>query len=130
MIGKTLGWILWIVVLLSPVLAHAATGGGGLPWETPLQTLSNSISGPVAYGLSIVGLVASGGVLILIGGELNHFVRTVVQVVMVIAFIIAGKNTMAAFGWGSGAEIGHAKELRGKEVIYAADASEDPQSRR
>src|SRR6516162_720050 len=71
--GKLLGKLLLVVALLLPVAAHAATGGGGLPWETPLQTLANSISGPVAYGLSLIGLGVSGGVLIYVGGELNHF---------------------------------------------------------
>jgi hypothetical protein len=33
--------------------------------------------------------VVSGGVLIFMGGELNHFARIVVQVVLVISFIIA-----------------------------------------
>jgi type IV secretion system protein TrbC len=125
---KKLGTLLVIVALLTPAAAHAATGGGGLPWETPLQTLSNSISGPVAYGLSLIGLVVSGSVLIFMGGELNHFARTVVQVVLVISFIIAGKNTMSTFGWGAGAEIAAAKQTRTEGVRYAASAGQDSQS--
>jgi type IV secretion system protein VirB2 len=115
--------------VLVPMAAHAATGGGGLPWETPLVTLSNSISGPVAYGLSLIGLVVSGGVLIFMGGELNHFARIVVQVVLVISFIIAGKNTMSTFGWGAGAEIGARKHTCSERVAYVAGAGQDPQSR-
>jgi len=119
--------LLVLALLLPAVAAHAATGGGSLPWETPLQTLSNSISGPVAYGLSLIGLVVAGGVLIFLGGELNHFARVAVQVVLVISLIIAGKNTMSAFGWGAGAQIG-SEEAKG--VVHAASASDDPQSRR
>jgi type IV secretory pathway VirB2 component (pilin) len=126
MMGKALGWILWMLAMLSPVVAHAATGGGGLPWETPLQTLSNSISGPVAYGVSLIGLVVCGGVLIMMGGELNHFARTVIQAVLVISFIVAGKNTMSTFGWGAGAEIGNRVELRGEDVEYVS-AGQNPQ---
>ena len=104
--NKRLGLLLTLSVLLIPIVGHAATaGGGGLPWETPLQTLSNSISGPVAYAASLIGLVVAGCVLIFMSGELNHFARMVVQVVLVISFIIAGKNTMTTFGWGAGAEI-------------------------
>jgi type IV secretory pathway VirB2 component (pilin) len=124
--GKMLGKVLVMIALLVPVAAHAATGGGGLPWETPLQTLGNSISGPVAYGLSLIGLVVSGGVLIFMGGELNHFARIVVQVVLVISFIIAGKNTMSTFGWGAGAEIGANKQIKG--VIYVVGTGQNPQS--
>jgi len=115
-----------MVVLLSPVVAHAATGGGGLPWETPLQTLSNSISGPVAYGVSLIGLVVCGGVLIMMGGELNHFARTVIQAVLVISFIVAGKNTMSTFGWGAGAQIGNRVEIRGEGVKYVS-SGQNPQ---
>jgi type IV secretion system protein VirB2 len=118
-----------MLALLLPVAAHAATGGGGLPWETPLQTLGNSISGPVAYGLSLIGLVVSGGVLIFMGGELNHFARIVVQVVLVISFVIAGKNTMSTFGWGAGAEIGVKKHLYREAVVYVVGQGQDPQSR-
>ena len=62
------------------------------------------------------------------GGELNHFARTVVQVVLVISFIIAGKNTMSTFGWGAGAEIAAPKHIRAEGVVYAAGASQDSQS--
>jgi len=124
--GKIFGKVIVLFALLLPVAAHAATGGGGLPWETPLQTLSNSISGPLAYGLSLIGLVVSGGVLIFMGGELNHFARVVVQVVLVISFIIAGKNTMSSFGWGGGAEIGLNKQT--KVLAHVVSASQDPQS--
>jgi type IV secretory pathway VirB2 component (pilin) len=105
---RTLGLIVQlvgIITALAPVIVHAATGGGGLPWESPLQTLGNSITGPVAYGISIIGIVGAGGALIFAGGELNHFTRTTVLIVLVIALIIAAKNTMSAFGFGSGAEI-------------------------
>jgi type IV secretion system protein TrbC len=124
--GKVLGKIVLALVLLLPVAAHAASGGGGLPWETPLQTLSNSISGPVAYGVSLIGLVVCGGVLIMMGGELNHFARTVIQAVLVISFIVAGKNTMSTFGWGAGAQIGNPVEMRGEGVIYVS-SGQNPQ---
>ena len=118
------------LALMAPVAAHAATGGGGLPWEPPLQMLVNSISGPVAYGLSLIGLVVSGGVLIFMGGELNHFARIVVQVVLVVSFIIAGKNTMSTFGWGGGAEIGSNKHIYREGVVYVVGARQNPQGRR
>ena len=127
--GKMLGRLVVMFALSLPAAAHAATGGGGLPWETPLQTLGNSISGPVAYGLSLIGLVVSGGVLIFMGGELNHFARIVVQVVLVISFIIAGKNTMSTFGWGAGAEIGPKNHLYREGVVYVVGQGQDPQSR-
>ena len=94
-----------------------------------MQTLSNSITGPVAYGISIIGLVAAGGVLIFAGGELNHFTRTVVLIVLVISLIIAAKNTMSAFGWGAGAEITGSTNIRLRQgFVYGAATSQNSPS--
>jgi len=84
---------------------HAATGGSGLPWEAPLTTLANSVSGPVAYGLSIMGIVGVGGFLIFAGGMLGDLLRAILFIVLVIAMVIASKNTLSAFGFAAGAEI-------------------------
>ena len=59
------------IILLAPETAFAAIGGGGnLPYEPWLVTLRNSVTGPVAFTLAIVGIVVAGGILIF-GGELN-----------------------------------------------------------
>lgn len=92
-----------------------------MPWEAPLTTLSNSITGPVAYGVSIIGIVGAGGILIFAGGQVNEFLRAVLFCVLVIAFIIAAKNTMSAFGWGAGAEITRSKVVS-HGVVYGVAA--------
>jgi type IV secretory pathway VirB2 component (pilin) len=105
-----------IVLLLLVVVAgtaHAATGGGGLPWETPLQTLSNSVTGSVAYSCSLIGIVGAGGILIFAGGQVNEFLRAVLFLVLVIALIIAAKNTMTAFGFAAGATVAQVEYVRG-----------------
>ena len=77
--------VLFVVFLAAAAsTAHAATGGAGLPWEQPLTTLSNSVTGPVAYGVSLIGIVGAGGVLIFAGGMVNEFLRAVLFCVMVI----------------------------------------------
>jgi type IV secretory pathway VirB2 component (pilin) len=52
----------WLVYLLSgPSVAHAFTGlGGGMPWETPLDQLVSSLTGPVAKAIGIVSIVGVG----------------------------------------------------------------------
>jgi type IV secretory pathway VirB2 component (pilin) len=105
--------VLAVLFLLAPHTAHAATGGGGLPWETPLQTLSNSVTGSVAYSCSLIGIVGAGGVLIFAGGMVNEFLRAVLFCVLVIAFIIAAKNTMTAFGFAAGATVSQVEHVRG-----------------
>ena len=81
------------LVLLAPSLAHATTTGGNLPWDTPLQTLENDIKGPVAYGLALLGIVASGGMLIF-GGEISEFTRRLIYIVLVAAVILGAASLM------------------------------------
>jgi type IV secretion system protein VirB2 len=47
------GW-----ALVSSAVSYASTSTTGLPWETPLQTVKQSLTGPVAAGISVVGIAA------------------------------------------------------------------------
>jgi type IV secretory pathway VirB2 component (pilin) len=80
-------------VLVMPGLAHATTTGGNLPRDTPLQTLETDIKGPVAYGLALLGIVASGGMLIF-GGEISEFTRRIMYVVLVAAIILGAASLL------------------------------------
>lgn len=52
--------VAFILVVLSSVPAHAAlTGGSGLPMETTIQKLTTFATGPLAYGMLILGLVGA-----------------------------------------------------------------------
>ncbi|RSV12393.1 conjugal transfer protein TrbC [Sphingomonas sp. ABOLF] len=86
--------------LSSPAYA-GSSGGGGLPWESPLQTITQSITGPVAFAVSVIGVVAAGAGLIW-GGEISGFTRTLIFVVLVIGLIVAATNILSTlFGVGA-----------------------------
>jgi type IV secretion system protein VirB2 len=90
--------------LLMPHPAFASQGtGGSLPYEDWLTNLRNSVTGPVAFALSIIGIVVAGGILIF-GGELNGFFRTLIFIVLVMALLVGAENMMSNF-FGRGAEI-------------------------
>lgn len=92
------------ILLLVPHLALASEGtGGSLPYESWLTNLRNSVTGPVAFALSIIGIVIAGGVLIF-GGDLNAFFRTLVFIVLVMALLVGAQNMMGTL-FGRGAEI-------------------------
>lgn len=90
--------------MLAPQHAFASEGtGGSLPYESWLTNLRNSVTGPVAFALSIIGIVVAGGILIF-GGELNGFFRTLIFIVLVMALLVGAQNMMGTF-FGRGAEI-------------------------
>ena len=105
-----IGAALLAFILLAPHCAIASEGtGGGLPYESWLTNLRNSVTGPVAFALSIVGIVIAGGVLIF-GGDLNGFFRTLIFLVLVMALLVGAQNVMSTF-FGRGAEIAAAGDL-------------------
>ena len=105
MSSKTLMMVFSIVltVFTAEHVFASAAAGGGLPYETWLASLRNSVTGPVAFTFSLIGIVVAGSILIF-GGDLNVFFRTLVCVVLVMALIIGANNMMSTF-FGTGAVI-------------------------
>lgn len=85
-------------VACHPTLAHAAAGGGGaMPWDTPLTTLRNNLTGPFAFTISLIAFVAAG-ITLVFGGEVNEFIRRLIYVVLVAAMLVSVTNLAAALG--------------------------------
>lgn len=85
-------------LVLRPAMAFAAsTGGGTMPWDTPLQTLRTDLTGATATSISFIGIVAIFAVLIF-GGELNHFFRSLCYVVLLVAVLVGSNNIFSALG--------------------------------
>lgn len=106
--------------ILLPAHAIASTGtGGSLPYEPWLTSLANSVTGPVAFTLSVVGIVVAGGVLIF-GGELNAFFRTMIFLVLVMALLVGAQNIMSGL-FGRGAVIsalkGEASQIANSAIL-------------
>lgn len=84
--------VLLLALIADPALASTAGPGGGtgLQWETPIQTIVRSISGPVAWGFLVLGLLAIAFKLVW-GGDMDAFLRSAIYFVMVgslIAFAV------------------------------------------
>lgn len=90
-----------LLVVAEPALAG---GGGGLPWEGPLQQIQQSITGPVAGFIALAAVAVAGGMLIF-GGELNDFARRLMYVVLVAGILLGATQIVGLFG-ASGASIG------------------------
>ncbi len=108
--------VLFIGLLLAfAVMADAASagttgaGGAGLPWEAPLTRLRQSFSGPVAFTIALLGIIAAGATLIW-GGEVSEFARRAVFLVLVICLIVLA-NSMLTGGLFTGAVVPSADAL-------------------
>ena len=100
--GVGLLLVLWVLTMPDEVYA-AGTAGGGLPYESALTRLRASITGPVAFTLSLIGIVGAAGVLIF-GGELTGFLRMMVFLVLLIAILVGAQNVLTTL-FAAGAEI-------------------------
>ena len=94
---KSFARIVSVSAAFVPNLAMASSTGGTLPWDTPLQNLKNDITGPVAFTIALLAMVAAGAILIH-RGELDDFVRRLLLVVMVAAFLVGVVNFASALG--------------------------------
>lgn len=85
-----------------PALA-SNTSSGGLPFDDWMTNIRTSITGPFAFTASIIGIVGAGAMLIF-GGDMNGFLRTLIFIVLVLSFLVAAQNTLSAIT-GQGAEL-------------------------
>lgn len=102
--------------------AFAGSGGGGLPWESPLQQIQQSITGPVA-GFIALAAVAIAGAMLIFGGELNDFARRLCYVALVGGVLLGATQIVALFG-ATGASIGEHYAEAGIAVAPAVSAPE------
>ncbi len=115
------GFLLMLCACMLPHDAYAAgTAGGGLPYESALTRLRASITGPVAFTLSLIGIVGAAGALIF-GGELTGFLRMMVFLVLLIAILVGAQNVLTTL-FAAGAEISWIGE--GTEPLVASFHSE------
>lgn len=93
--------LLFCASLVAPALASS---GGSLPWESPLEQIQQSITGPVA-GFIALAAVAIAGAMLIFGGELNDFARRLCYVALVGGVLLGATQIVALFG-ATGASIG------------------------
>lgn len=95
----TLAAFAMVVAMMWPHAAHASTSGGGLPYEDYLTKIRQSATGPIAYAFAVVGIVAAGGMLVL-GGDLNGFVRALLLLVLVVALLVGANAVLSSISAG------------------------------
>lgn len=98
-----LGTALGLTALVMTGAAHAATGGGGMPWEGPLTAVMDSITGPVARIIAILIIVATG--MTLAFGDVGQGFKKLLQILFGLAIAFAAASFFLPLVGGGGAVI-------------------------
>ena len=88
------------VALVASAPAHA--GGSSMPWEAPLQSILESIEGPVAKIVAVIIIIVTG--LSLTFGDTSGGFRRLVQIVFGLSIAFAASSFfLSFFSFGGGA---------------------------
>lgn len=83
-----------ICALISAGAASAATGGS-MPWDTPLTTIENDLTGPVVVAAATIAVVLTG-LGFAVGGE-GTFMRRGFGIVFGLAVALMGTSAILTF---------------------------------
>jgi type IV secretion system protein TrbC len=95
--------VLGLALLLLASAAHAA--GSNMPWEAPLQSILDSIQGPVARIVAVIVIISTG--LALAFGDTSGGFRKLVQIVFGLSIAFAASSFfLTFFSFSGGAVVG------------------------
>lgn len=81
------------LALLVAIPAHAA--GSNMPWEAPLQSILDSVQGPVARIVAVIIIIVTG--LALAFGDTSGGFRKLVQIVFGLSIAFAASSFFLTF---------------------------------
>ncbi|MCX8475006.1 MAG: TrbC/VirB2 family protein [Sphingomonas sp.] len=91
-----------LVALTTAVPAYAS--GSSMPWEAPLQSILESIEGPVAKIVAVIIIIVTG--LTLAFGDTSGGARRMIQIVFGLSIAFAASSFfLSFFSFGGGALI-------------------------
>lgn len=99
--GILFGCVMLGIVFVMQDSVFAGTGEGIMPYETWLSTFQKSVTGPVAMGLIIIGIVGAGATLVW-GGEIGTFLKSMIFLTLVACFIVGATSLYEKYFKGSG----------------------------
>lgn len=90
-------WYCFLLLLVQYAGLDPAFGASAsqLPWEGPLEILTNSLTGPVAAAISIIGVAVAGGTLVF-NGDMSEFAKRACLLVIAISLLLGGASLINA----------------------------------
>src|SRR5579863_4593548 len=99
---KQLRYAVPISALVALWTQAALAAGSGMPWETPLTQILNSVQGPVAKIIAVIIIITTG--LTLAFGDTSGGFRRLIQIVFGISIAFAASSFfLSFFSFGGGA---------------------------
>ena len=97
-----IGRLVFAAFLFSICATSAEAAGSGLPWEAPLQSILESIEGPVAKIIAVIIIIMTG--LTLAFGDTSGGFRRLIQIVFGLSIAFAASSFfLSFFSFGGGA---------------------------
>jgi type IV secretion system protein VirB2 len=87
-----------VISSMAALVSQVAHAGPALPWDGPITTVVNNLTGPVATGISTVAFLAAGAALIFGGDDLGGIAKKLLYVVLGVALIVFGANFLSMIG--------------------------------
>jgi type IV secretory pathway VirB2 component (pilin) len=88
-----LQWLMLATLMAAYLSAHAA--GSNMPWEVPLQSILDSIQGPVSKIVAVIIIIITG--LTLAFGETSGGFRKLIQIVFGLSIAFAASSFFLTF---------------------------------
>jgi type IV secretory pathway VirB2 component (pilin) len=92
---KPLLYVATAAALLLAVALPAHAAGSNMPWEAPLQSVLESIQGPVARIIAVIVIIATG--LALAFGDTSGGFRKLIQIVFGLSIAFAASSFFLTF---------------------------------
>ena len=91
-----------LLVITLAAAGSASAAGSSMPWEAPLQSILESIQGPVAKVIAVIIIIATG--LALAFGDTSGGFRRMIQIVFGLSIAFAASSFfLSFFSFGGGA---------------------------
>ena len=94
-LGRPAGQGLLLAALLLVLAGTAQAAGSSMPWEGPLQSILESIQGPVARIVAVIIIIATG--LALAFGDTSGGFRKLIQIVFGLSIAFAASSFFLSF---------------------------------
>ncbi len=91
---KTILFVVAVAVLMAVVGPVFASTNAGMPWERPMEIIMRSLTGPVAFFISVIALVVCV-ITLLWGAEISDIIKKLIYAVILISVLVGASSLLS-----------------------------------